>query len=108
MPLLISVLALVAAPAAAQVYGSVTVYHVQGTLGANTASVSGNAANYTGAAAYNPTTLAPPPVPTNPPAPQFGIQLGANPVGASIPIPAGFFGFSVEMSVANQVLGKNS
>jgi hypothetical protein len=106
--LLVSLLALVAAPAAAQVFGSITVYHAQGTLGANTASASGNAANYTGAAAYNPTTLAPPPVPTNPSAPQFGIQLGANPVGASISIPAGFFGFSVEMSVANQVLGKNS
>ncbi|KAF7974612.1 hypothetical protein HWV62_11580 [Athelia sp. TMB] len=72
------------------------------------ATSSNAAAAYTGAAAYNPTVLNPPPVPS--PAPgNFDIQLqtGAVP-GLSIPLPGSFFGFSVEFSVANQVLGKNS
>jgi hypothetical protein len=66
---------------------------------------SGAAANYTGAAAYNPTTLNPPSppgataMPTN-----FAIQpVIAVPPGASIPQKGSFFGFSVEMSVVNQV-----
>lgn len=87
--------------------GAVTVYYpvgAQATLGA-TGAGSGAAANYTGAAAYNPTTLTPPspPGPTAMPT-QFAIQpVNAVPPGASIPQKGSFFGFSVEMSVVNQV-----
>ncbi|KXN92551.1 hypothetical protein AN958_05406 [Leucoagaricus sp. SymC.cos] len=85
---------------------SVTVYYLPGQSPFQTTTAS--AANYTGAAAYNPTVL-------NAPAPpsdlnrNFPIQLvnGGTP-GASIPQSGRFFGFSIEMSVVNQVLGKNS
>ena len=68
------------------------------------ASATGAAANYTGAAAYNPTVLKAPPVPNPKPATNFNIQLqpGGMP-GLSITLPGSFFGFSVEFSVANQV-----
>ncbi|KAH9061953.1 hypothetical protein EDB87DRAFT_1716698 [Lactarius vividus] len=63
------------------------------------------AASYTGAAAYDPTILSPPAVP-NPPIPtQIPVQLtssGGIP-NLSIPQNGGFFGFSIEMSVSNQV-----
>ncbi len=63
------------------------------------------AASYTGAAAYDPTILNPPGVP-NPPIPtQVPVQLtssGGIP-NLSIPQNGGFFGFSIEMSVSNQV-----
>ena len=62
------------------------------------------AATYTGAAAYDPTVLQPPP-PPNPPVPsnQF-VQLysgGMN--GLSIPHTGAFFGFSLEMSVITHI-----
>lgn len=83
---------------------SVTVYYPQGQgpLGAS-GTATAAAANYTGAAAYNPTTLNPPPVP-NPFNTQFVVQLqnGGTP-GVSIKQNGSFFGFSIEMSVANQV-----
>ncbi|KAI0296999.1 glycoside hydrolase family 79 protein [Multifurca ochricompacta] len=67
------------------------------------------AATYTGAAAYDPTILQPPP-PPNPPIPtNQSIQLysgGMN--GLSKSQVGAFFGFSIEMSVATHVLGKNS
>lgn len=69
-----------------------------------TSTSSNAAASYTGAAAYNPTVLKPPPVP-NPGPGNFDIQLpstGGIP-GMSIPLAGSFFGFSVEFSVANQV-----
>ncbi|TFY66769.1 hypothetical protein EVG20_g4322, partial [Dentipellis fragilis] len=76
--------------------------------GTNAAAAA--AATYTGAAAYNPTVLQAPPVPSNPAVPNnFPIQLysgGMN--GLSMPLPGDFYGFSVEMSVANHILGKNS
>ena len=85
----------------------VTVYYepgVQATLG-GTATVTGAAANYTGAAAYNPTTLTPPSPPGAQALPtQFAIQPpNAVPPGASILQNGSFFGFSIEMSVVNQV-----
>ncbi|KAF8064386.1 glycoside hydrolase family 79 protein [Lyophyllum atratum] len=85
---------------------AVTVYYPQGQNPLATTTAA--AASYTGAAAYNPTTLLPPPVPS-PLNRQFVIQLqnGGTP-GVSIQQPGSFFGFSIEMSVANQVLGKNS
>ena len=86
----------------------VTVYYEahagpQAPLGTGTAT--GAAANYTGAAAYNPTTLNPPPPPGAQALPtQFAIQPpNAVPPGASILQNGSFFGFSVEMSVVNQV-----
>ncbi|KAJ7153086.1 glycoside hydrolase family 79 protein, partial [Mycena crocata] len=90
---------------------AVTIYQAPGqaAFGAGSASASGAAAAYTGAAAYNPTTLIPPPVPTPAVPGTFNIQLqtGGTP-GASIPQSGDFVGFSIEMSVSNQVLGKNA
>ncbi|KAI9454225.1 hypothetical protein BJY52DRAFT_765579 [Lactarius psammicola] len=81
-----------------------------GGSAANYTNTGAAAANYTGAAAYDPTVLNPPAVP-NPPIPtQVPVQLtssGGIP-NLSIPQNGGFFGFSIEMSVSNQVLGKNS
>ena len=63
-------------------------------------------------AAYDETQLEPPPIPT-----AFNRTFALNLVGdakdvAGLSIPhwsgASFFGFSIEMSVVNQVLGKNS
>ncbi|PFH50113.1 glycoside hydrolase family 79 protein [Amanita thiersii Skay4041] len=86
---------------------AVTVYYQQGQ--SPFATTSANAANYTGAAAYNPTVLQPPPVPPGLPT-QYAIQLqnGGAPAGVSIPQLGSFVGFSIEMSVVNQVLGKNA
>ncbi|KDR78253.1 hypothetical protein GALMADRAFT_119254 [Galerina marginata CBS 339.88] len=67
-------------------------------------------ANYTGPAAYSPVVLnaPPPPGPSAFPT-QFPLTLTkAVPANASIPQNGSFFGFSVEMSVVNQVLGKNA
>ncbi|KAF8636081.1 hypothetical protein AX17_003787 [Amanita inopinata Kibby_2008] len=82
----------------------VTIYHqIHFGTGTDTASP----ADYTGAAAYNPTVLQAPPVPSGFPT-QYNIQLqnGGAPPGVSIPHMGSFVGFSIEMSVANQVLGK--
>ncbi|KAF5334902.1 hypothetical protein D9611_009930 [Ephemerocybe angulata] len=62
--------------------------------------------------AFNDTVLNPPPIP-NPPLPTaFPLALQrdvASTPGLSTPhVGGGFFGFSIEMSVINQVLGKNS
>lgn len=93
----------------AQALAQVTVYYQQGQTpinvgGTATATATGSAANYTGAAAYNPTVLNAPPVPS-PFNPQFALQLqtGGTPAGASIPQEGSFLGFSIEMSVVNQV-----
>ncbi|KAF9450508.1 glycoside hydrolase family 79 protein [Macrolepiota fuliginosa MF-IS2] len=84
----------------------VTVYYIPGQAPLSAATAS--AATYTGAAAYNPTVLTPPPVPTDLPK-SFTLQLvNGGTAGASIPVPGRFFGFSIEMSVVNQVLGKNA
>ncbi|KAJ7493667.1 glycoside hydrolase family 79 protein [Mycena latifolia] len=87
---------------------AITVYQAPGQA-AFTASGSAAAAAYTGAAAYNPTTLVPPAVPSPAVPSSFNIQLqtGGTP-GASIPQSGNFIGFSIEMSVSNQVLGKNA
>ncbi|KAJ6554258.1 hypothetical protein B0H19DRAFT_1152984 [Mycena capillaripes] len=86
---------------------AITVYQAPGQ--AAFATTSAPASAYTGAAAYNPTTLIPPPVPTPAVPSSFNIALnsGGTP-GASIPQSGSFVGFSVEMSVSNQVLGKNA
>jgi len=79
----------------------VTVYYLQGQNPFQTTTAA--AANYTGSAAYNPTILTPPPVPSDL-VTKFPIQLinGGTP-GVSIPQTGQFFGFSIEMSVINQV-----
>ncbi|KAJ7054643.1 glycoside hydrolase family 79 protein [Mycena amicta] len=90
------------------VQAAITVYQAPNqAIFATTSSV--NPASYTGVAAYNPTTLVPPPVPTPAVPSTFNIQLntGGTP-GASIEQSGDFVGFSIEMSVSNQVLGKNS
>ncbi|KAG6882327.1 hypothetical protein C0995_014974, partial [Termitomyces sp. Mi166 len=73
-----------------------------------TTTIATSAANYTGAAAYDPTVLNPPPVP-NGLTTQFVIQLqNGGTASLSLPQNGSFIGFSVEMSVVNQVLGTNS
>ncbi|KIL64300.1 glycoside hydrolase family 79 protein [Amanita muscaria Koide BX008] len=88
---------------------AITVYYEKGynPQAALTATASG--ANYTGPAAYNPTTLQVPPVPTGFPT-QVNAQIldGSAPPGSSIPLMSSFFGFSIEMSVVDQVLGRSS
>ncbi|KAJ7249910.1 glycoside hydrolase family 79 protein [Mycena rebaudengoi] len=83
----------------------ITVYHANNAAAFTT--VPG--AKYTGPAAYNPTSLVAPPVPT--PAIQttldVALQNSGTP-GISVKQKGSFLGFSIEMSVTNQVLGKNS
>ncbi|KDR78254.1 hypothetical protein GALMADRAFT_266767 [Galerina marginata CBS 339.88] len=84
---------------------SITVHRQPGQAPLSATGTIAGAANYTGAAAYNPTTLNPPapPGPTALPT-SFGLALeGAVPAGASIMQGGAFFGFSIEMSVVNQV-----
>jgi hypothetical protein len=82
---------------------SVTVYSQQ-PLGAGTATAA--AANFTGHAAYDPTVLTAPAVPSPAPSTQFFLQLNSAPnavQGLSIPLSGDFLGFSIEFSVVNQV-----
>jgi hypothetical protein len=70
-----------------------------------TAAATAAAANFTGAAAYDTTILNPPTIP-NPVIPsQIPVQLTSSGGIANLSIPqnGAFFGFSIEMSVANQV-----
>lgn len=82
---------------------SVTVYG-QLPLGDATKSASASSATYTGAAAYDPTVLAPPAVPQG-----FTTQLSlslpstSNNVPLSQPLKGSFLGFSIEFSVINQI-----
>ncbi|KAF8994923.1 hypothetical protein BDQ17DRAFT_1430785 [Cyathus striatus] len=96
-------------------HASITVYYQAGQspLGTSTSTITAAAANYTGSAAYNPTVLEAPPVPNPAITTAFDVQLvanGAAPAGTfmSITQEGNFFGFSVEMSVANQVFGTNA
>ena len=85
--------------------GSVTVYYQHGQAPLQTPTGTAASANYTGSAAYNPQQLqAPvPPGPGGLPT-QFAIQLSSTvPPGASIMQSGSFMGFSIEMSVVNQV-----
>ncbi|KAJ7158215.1 glycoside hydrolase family 79 protein [Mycena crocata] len=62
-------------------------------------------------AAYNDSTLIPPPIPNPPIGTDFTLTLQASSAGVSplsIPIKGTFYGFSVEMSVVSQLFGKNS
>ncbi|KAF7370061.1 Glyco-hydro-79C domain-containing protein [Mycena sanguinolenta] len=76
---------------------------------AATSTSSAASGPYTGVAAYNPGTLVAPPLPTTSVLTQIPVNLQqTGTVGLSIKQKGRFFGFSVEMSVSNQVLGKNS
>jgi len=69
-----------------------------------TLTATAHASNFTNAAAYDRTVLNPPPVP-NPVPTQIVIQLASSGVTQNISrtIPSSFMGFSIEMSVANQI-----
>ena len=84
------------------VQASVTVYNTNPYSMTSTAS----AANYTAPAYSDSTNLTAPTLPNPLPATNFALQVGASNTsqgGLSIPIPGTFYGFSVEMSVADQV-----
>ena len=85
-------------------FAQITVYYQQGQQPLASGTSSASSANYTGAAAYNPTVLNPPAPPNPAITTNFAIQLqnGGTP-GASISQIGSFFGFSIEMSVVNQV-----
>ncbi|CAE6438199.1 unnamed protein product [Rhizoctonia solani] len=59
-------------------------------------------------AAYDPTVLNPPPPPAQLSRDFVVLLKQGDPEGASIPIPGSYLGFAIELSVANQVIGKNS
>ena len=99
---------------ATQVAASVTAYGVEGPLqvaaavptdGSTTTSAATNAW-YTALPVYNDVILQAPALPSPAPAMQFGadVQSSAqNVVGISIQHQPGFYGFSIEMSVIDQV-----
>ncbi|CUA68540.1 Beta-glucuronidase [Rhizoctonia solani] len=81
----------------------VTVYNPTMTTTATAAD-----ATYTGAAAYDTTVLNPPAPPTDL-VKDFPVQLMSGGMdGLSIKQKGSFMGFSIELSVADQILGKNS
>lgn len=59
---------------------------------------------YSGPDAFNPVVLNVPAMPTQFPT-QYDVLVanGAAPAGASIPLSSSFFGFSIEMSVVDQI-----
>jgi len=82
-------------------HASITVYYQPGQ---SPLGPSDPAAGYTGAAAYDPTVLQAPRPPNPPIRTHFSIQLlNGGPAGASIQHNGAFFGFSIEMSVVDQV-----
>nr|GAT58634.1 predicted protein [Mycena chlorophos] len=89
------------------VHAKITVYHQEPFMGTKTGTA--NIMQYTGAAAYDATTLSPPPVPEPPLPTAFPvIDLSYEVVpGVSIPQSGHFYGFSIEFSVISQVLGIN-
>jgi hypothetical protein len=97
------------APPPSQTSAPLTVYYIAGQ-GPQATLVPSNAVDDSHLQAYNPASVIPAPVPGGDakPAGTYTLQLGAGGGGASVPIQQGFMGFSIEMSVANQVLGKNS
>ncbi|KAK7050928.1 hypothetical protein VNI00_005040 [Paramarasmius palmivorus] len=92
------------------VYGSITVYkNPFATLTETASSISPTAA------AFNDTVLEPPPVPDSRQPNAITLELPIDTsalvgmgVGLSIEQTCAFWGFSIEMSVVTQVLGKNS
>ncbi|KAJ7649886.1 hypothetical protein FB45DRAFT_778805, partial [Roridomyces roridus] len=88
------------------VHGSITVYIQKPYEGTKTGTA--NVGLYTGAAAYDPRVLVPPSPPNPPPPMQFVQPLTlAVPANTSILQSGSFFGFSIEFSVMDQILGIN-
>ncbi|KAI0633080.1 glycoside hydrolase family 79 protein [Trametes polyzona] len=103
------------------VHANVTVYGLfgqttadPGALRSGTVSIASTTSfvtvpgppHYTELAAYNPIFMEPPPIPSPAPANQFAIGVPTSAqlqTGLSIPQHGTFFGFSIEMSVANQL-----
>ncbi|KAF8154266.1 glycoside hydrolase family 79 protein [Crassisporium funariophilum] len=89
----------------------ITVYG-QIPLGQTMTPTDPNAPAATTLAAYNNMRLIPPPVPVPPPARAYTLSLprdAASMPGLSVPhVGPSFWGFSIEMSVISQVLGRNS
>ncbi|KIY53577.1 glycoside hydrolase family 79 protein [Fistulina hepatica ATCC 64428] len=91
---------------------AVTVYD-QTPQGVATVSgtASGKQAASTNYAAYNDSVVDPPAVPDPGPATTFMLDIAYTNTSASgvgIPVHGSFWGFSIEMSVMNQVVGRNS
>ncbi|OBZ74672.1 Beta-glucuronidase [Grifola frondosa] len=81
-----------------------------GAVGASTATVTADEAWITALQAYNSVQLTAPALPSPLPSNQFGISVQNNAQdmsGLSIQQAGTFMGFSIEMSVANQVIGKS-
>lgn len=99
----------------AAVSAAVTVYGTQGVLAPDLPSGSGGTASatfsvapsmYTNAPAFNDVVLTPPPIPVPPPPTQFSQLLASNAQnvpGLSIQHTGDFLGFSIEMSVGDQI-----
>ncbi|KAF7325829.1 Glyco-hydro-79C domain-containing protein [Mycena kentingensis (nom. inval.)] len=101
----LSLFALLLAPCTT---AEITVYHDH-QASFQTTSVSGAApSEYTGLAAYSPTLLNRPELPNPGIQTTLQVALQNSPLGLSVKQEGSFVGFSVEMSVSNQVLGKNS
>ena len=84
---------------------AVTVYS-QIPFGQSTKTLSAPATNFTPNAVYDPKQLQAPPLPGTLPPTAFTLSLAASNnsmQGLSMPIPGTFYGFSVEMSVSNQI-----
>ncbi|KAJ7457799.1 glycoside hydrolase family 79 protein [Mycena latifolia] len=90
---------------AGSVQAEITVYQANNQAAFTTAP----GAAYSGVAAYNPSTLVAPPVPSPTILTTIPVQLqNSGTPNLSIKQKGSFIGFSIEMSVTNQVLGKNS
>lgn len=108
MVLLSALVALGVAAAAAR--AQLTIYS-QIPLGHASSTDSADPANYTGSAAYDPTTLQAPALPNPMPNRQYTVAMqgdAASVTGLSIPHTGAFYGFSIEMSVINQVCAYTS
>ncbi|KAI0791079.1 glycoside hydrolase family 79 protein [Abortiporus biennis] len=93
------------------VQAAVTTTDASGNTVTTTASGSAAAAAVTDSAAFNTTELVAPALPSPAPAMQFGVPVAnsaANMQGLSIPQSGSFLGFSIEMSVVTQVIGRNA
>ncbi|RDB17642.1 Beta-glucuronidase [Hypsizygus marmoreus] len=94
-----------------KVDAGVTVYGQIPLALQTTASAADAAATGKVLPAYDQTLLSPPALPDPRPPTAFTLTLPAqngSVIGLSIPQHGSFFGFSIEMSVINQILGKNS
>jgi hypothetical protein len=90
---------------------SLTLYTAESKTPTTTSLAPGQ--SYTGLPAYDPTTLTPP-TPPSPPVTSYSISLPADAAtlqndgySLSIPQKGNFLGFSIELSVADVVLGKS-